>query len=58
MYKYFYVIMLLAAILLGIITIVSSVIGKRPAKIWRVIYIGLVVIIIVSMIGMFVTLGM
>ena len=56
MYKYFYITMLLSAILLGLITLVSSMIDRRPTKVWRCIYFSLVVIIVVMLIGFIITL--
>lgn len=35
MYEIFYLTMLISVILTGIISIVTSIIGKRPTKIWR-----------------------
>lgn len=56
MYKYFYIIMLIGAILLGIVTLLNDVFGKRYTKIWRNIIISLAVITVVSLIGFVVTL--
>lgn len=53
MRNYFYVTLLIGAILLGIITIVS---GKRYTKTWRNIQVGFGVIIVVALIGFIVTL--
>lgn len=51
MHQYFYATILIAAMLLGIISLASSVIGKRPAKIWRYIMNGLIVITFVALAG-------
>ena len=51
MYEYFYLTMLIAPILAGIISIVFAVIGKPLTKIWRYIMHGLMAITIVSFIG-------
>lgn len=56
MYNYFYLTMLISIILVGIITIVSLIIGKRPNKIWRYITYGLMTITVVSLIGFLITL--
>ena len=48
MYEIFYLTMLIGAILVGIINIVTSIIGKRPTKIWRYITYGLMGITVVS----------
>ena len=56
MYKYFYLTMLIGAILLGIITLATSN-GKRTRKTWRYIMRGLVVTIIVAIVGFITTVG-
>ena len=57
MNQYFYLTMLIAPILVGIISIAFGVIGKRPNKICTYVMYGLMVITIVSLIGFAVTLG-
>lgn len=56
MYQYFYLTMIVATILAGIISITSSVIGKRPTRIWRHIMYGLMAIAVVSLIGFAISL--
>ena len=56
MYQYFYLTMLIAPILAGIISITFAVMRKLPTKIWRYIMYGLMAIAIVSLIGFGVTL--
>ena len=58
MYEIFYLTMLISVILAGIISLVTSIIGKRPTKIWRYITYGLMGISVVSMIGFVVTMSM
>ena len=58
MFNIFYLTMLISVILTGIISIVTSIIGKRPTKIWRYITYGLMGITVVSMIGFVVTVPM
>ena len=55
MYQYFYLTMLIAPILTGIISVTFAIIGKLPTKIWRYIMYGLMGITIVSLIGFAVT---
>ena len=56
MYQFFYLTTLIAAILLGIVTIVVTSIGKLHVKFWRNILIGLATIAVVSVIGFVVAL--
>ena len=56
MYQYFYLTMLIAPILAGVISITFAVMRKLPNKIWRCIMYGLMVIAIVSLVGFAVTL--
>ena len=56
MYQYFYLTMLIAPILAGIISITFAVMRKLPTKIWRYIMYCLMVITVVSFIGFAVTL--
>ena len=55
MYEYFYVTMLLGLILVGIIVLTSSIMGKRPNKIWQGVMYSLLAITVVSLIGFVVT---
>lgn len=56
MYEFFYMAALVSGMLLSSMTLVSALIGKRPPKILRCIFIGLFVIIVVAMISFVVTL--
>lgn len=56
MYEYFYLTMLIGAILSGIISFVTAIIGKRPSKFWRMIMYGLLTVAVVGLIGFAVTL--
>ena len=56
MYQYFYLTMLIAPILVGIISVTFAVIGKPPTKIWRYTMYCLMAIAIVSLIGFAVAL--
>lgn len=58
MLEIFYVTMLITAILLGIVTLVSTIIGRRPTKILEYIVYGLGGICVVSLIGFIVTTSM
>lgn len=51
MYQYFYLTMLIAPILAGIISFIFTVMRKPLIKIWRYIMYGLIAITIVSFIG-------
>lgn len=55
MYKIFYATLLITAILLGIITLATGIIGRRPTKIWGYIMGGLAGICVVALIGFIVT---
>lgn len=56
MYQYFYLTALIAAALLGLMTIIATSIGKLHTKLWRNILIGLGVIAMGSMICFIVAL--
>ena len=56
MYEYFYLTMLIGAILSGIISFVTSIIGKRPSKFWSRAMFGLLTVAVVAFIGFAVTL--
>ena len=56
MNQYFYLTMLIAPILVGIISLIFAMIGKLPTKIWRYIMYCLMGITIVSLIGFAVSL--
>ena len=56
MYEYFYLTTLIAAILSGLVSIISSIICKRPSKFWRRVIYGLLIITVVAMIGFVVTI--
>ena len=58
MFGIFYLTMLISVILTGIISIVTSIIGKRPTKTWRYITYVLMGITVVSMIGFVATTPM
>lgn len=58
MYEFFYMTLLIGAILLCLTTLVSGVIGKRYKKIWRKTQYGMIVITAVAMIGFITTVGM
>lgn len=53
MYKYFYITMLIGAILVGIISLIGS---NRPNKIWLRIMNGLIVITVVALMGFIIAL--
>lgn len=55
-YEYFYLIMLLGAILGGFTFVVFSTINKRPNKIWQGIIMGLLAITVISLVGFIVTI--
>ena len=55
-YEYFYLIMLLGAILGGFTFVVFSIINKRPNKIWQGIIMGLLAITVISLVGFIVTI--
>lgn len=56
MYGYFYIIMLVAAILLGIAGFLFGSIGRKHPKIWGIVLTVLVVIVVAALIGFLVTL--
>lgn len=56
MYEYFYITMLISAILLCLTMLASGIINKRYREIWRKIQYGMMVITVVAMIGFIVTL--
>ena len=58
MYEYFYLTVLIGAILLCITTLVSSVIAKKYLGICRKVQYGLIVITVVALIGFIVTLAL
>ena len=55
MYEFFYMAMLLSAILAGITSLVGSAIGKCHTKVWQYIIKALLVIAVVATIGFFIT---
>lgn len=57
-YEFFYLTMLISAILVCFTMLASGVIGKRYKDIWRKIQYGLMVITAVAMIGFITTVGM
>ena len=55
MYIFFVKALLVSAILFGIVNIVLAVIGKRPQKAWKYVFVGLIILMACSVIGMVLT---